>query len=343
MAAADEATTHQGDIWPITDIALRWGSVGEVDGDDPIFDAARAAYPDLDAWLARVRREGRLALLATERARLIGIAIVKITGETLKISTLAVAPPARGQGLGRRLVEEVVAYAERNGIGHIYATAYPDQALLRTFTSAGFAPDDLLASGELVYSRPFDRYGCVAVFHAYHRLPHATEPGLAIEEIRRRLVAEEIGEAIEAIEEGDLAHAMIELADVLYVSLGSAVSWAVPMASEPHRAPVAGPPAIRDAPGARRRLLAANGALDAALDRHDLDASVNAIRGILRTADDIAASFGLPIDPFFAEVARANLEKTATNLAGGKLSKPPGWRAPDADARLADLLMRRAA
>ena len=60
-----------------------------------------------------------------------------------------------------------------------------------------------------------------------HSTPHLTNPG--INAMRNRLIQEEFDEYKEAVESGDTAKAVKELADLLYVVLGTAVAQGLPL------------------------------------------------------------------------------------------------------------------
>lgn len=79
-------------------------------------------------------------------------------------------------------------------------------------------------------------------FHEKFNLPRADFPdlGTARERVLRGyLLDEEVGELLEALEEGDLAHIAREMADVLYIVYGSAVTMGIDLEDvfeEVHRA-----------------------------------------------------------------------------------------------------------
>ena len=65
-----------------------------------------------------------------------------------------------------------------------------------------------------------------------------TVPPLAVAELRKVLINEECDEALEAIDSGAIAHLAKELADIMYVVLGTAVSYGIdirPVWDEVHR------------------------------------------------------------------------------------------------------------
>ena len=70
-------------------------------------------------------------------------------------------------------------------------------------------------------------------FHLAFGLPIASRPTtdvpVALSDLRKRLLAEEAAELFEAIDEGDIEHIAAELADVLYVVYGTALTYGIPL------------------------------------------------------------------------------------------------------------------
>ena len=67
-----------------------------------------------------------------------------------------------------------------------------------------------------------------------------------------------------------------------------------------------------------------------AIDKGDLVGAIDGIVDLLYVTLGTAVAFGIDVAPFFAEVHRSNMAKTGGGLdAGGKVTKPPGWVAPD--------------
>ncbi|OYD26294.1 GNAT family N-acetyltransferase [Oceanimonas baumannii] len=68
------------------------------------------------------------------------------------ILSLAVAPAARGQGLGRKLLQAAVNELERQGCRHIKLTVLPDNPALHLYRSLGFTEvsreEDYFGPGE---------------------------------------------------------------------------------------------------------------------------------------------------------------------------------------------------
>ena len=76
-------------------------------------------------------------------------------------------------------------------------------------------------------SRLVDYEACVRAFHAKFGHPVGSSPGFRAAALRSRLIAEEAGELCAAIEAGDMVGAVDGLADLLYVTFGTAVAFGV--------------------------------------------------------------------------------------------------------------------
>jgi predicted HAD superfamily Cof-like phosphohydrolase len=83
----------------------------------------------------------------------------------------------------------------------------------------------------------------VTEFHRTFGLPVRSRPDIAIPgaeaALRMRLMTEELGEVSEAIDKQDIANLAGELADLVYVAIGTAVAYGIPfdaVFAEVHRA-----------------------------------------------------------------------------------------------------------
>ena len=82
---------------------------------------------------------GRL-WIAEEEDRTVGsIALVDAGPGSAQLRWFLVVPEARGTGLGRRLLEEALAYARQRGLSHIYLWSFSTlRDALRLYERAGF-------------------------------------------------------------------------------------------------------------------------------------------------------------------------------------------------------------
>jgi ribosomal-protein-alanine N-acetyltransferase len=69
-----------------------------------------------------------------------GFVLARVAGGEAEILTLAVAPPARGQGLGRALLQAAATHAAADGAENIFLEVGADNpAALALYASLGFA------------------------------------------------------------------------------------------------------------------------------------------------------------------------------------------------------------
>lgn len=185
---------------------------------------------------------------------------------------------------------------------------------------------------------PGDRQRAVERFHRELGLtvaPAGVEPAIRDPELRIALLREETDEVVEALQAGQLAGLGGELADLLYVTYGAAVTFGVAL-SDGEPLPLAGPPAIRDAAALAERLAASVRPALEAIARPDVQAAALGLAAIVPAVEEVAAACGLRVGPFFDAVQAANMAKVGGPIRDdGKRLKPPGWQPADLDAVLA--------
>lgn len=82
---------------------------------------------------------GRL-WIAEDGERIVGsIALLEAGAGVGQLRWFLVVPQTRGAGLGRRLLDETLAYARQRGLAHIYLWSFADlSSALRLYERAGF-------------------------------------------------------------------------------------------------------------------------------------------------------------------------------------------------------------
>jgi GNAT superfamily N-acetyltransferase len=82
---------------------------------------------------------GRLWIAESGERVLGSIALVDAEAGSGQLRWFLLVPEARGTGLGRRLLEEALAYARQRGLSHLFLWSFADLAdALRLYERAGF-------------------------------------------------------------------------------------------------------------------------------------------------------------------------------------------------------------
>lgn len=117
---------------------LRWTDLPE------LASLEAELFPD-DAWAQETwwaelaARPRRSYVVAVQHGRVIGYAGVDLGGEVADVMTMAVAPAARGSGLGRRLLDELVDRAEADHAAHLMLEVREDNGPARKlYETKGF-------------------------------------------------------------------------------------------------------------------------------------------------------------------------------------------------------------
>ena len=97
------------------------------------------AWAEATWWAELAGRPRRAYVVEEEAGQVLGYAGVDLGGEVADVMTMAVAPAARGRGLGRRLLDELVARARQDHAEHLMLEVRADNAVARSlYDSNGF-------------------------------------------------------------------------------------------------------------------------------------------------------------------------------------------------------------
>lgn len=144
---------------------VEWRRCHELDPEDPIFISIREDYPEFDAWFSRCRQEHREAVVVPQEGsrKLAALCIVKpedsgefgLPPRRLKLCTLKVAEPARGQRLGELILKTMLLEGERRGSSGLWLSAFEHHVeLLELLRDLGFQDrGEKTPAGELVLFR----------------------------------------------------------------------------------------------------------------------------------------------------------------------------------------------
>jgi predicted HAD superfamily Cof-like phosphohydrolase len=163
-----------------------------------------------------------------------------------------------------------------------------------------------------------------------HDHPPAEPVPIAVGVLRLRLIAEEYGETCVALHEGNLIEAADGLADLLYVVLGTAVSYGVPVMDgfetregvhlalpDQHdivRFIQAGAALVHDVAVGLRGVTVCQcgdpGCGGKVVKAKDYDDLQEILQRSANTIWTVSAKWGIPLEEIFGEVHRANMTKT---------------------------------
>ncbi|ERG63878.1 hypothetical protein L332_05250 [Agrococcus pavilionensis RW1] len=111
---------------------------------DAIMALERASFGP-SAWEAETMRAeiasewGRYLAAVDAEGRLVGYAGLRAVGVEGDVQTIAVAADARGRGIGRALLAELLAEAERRGVQELFLEVRADNPVARgLYESVGF-------------------------------------------------------------------------------------------------------------------------------------------------------------------------------------------------------------
>lgn len=175
----------------------------------------------------------------------------------------------------------------------------------------------------------FEAYDAVKEFHL--KFGHHVYNGLPCPQgtrlLRVRLLLEELGELACAIHEGDRVLVADALTDLLYVTVGAAVSCLDGELSDLWEIPTR----IMFEPRSIRSLVQAVGQLVSDLELgHDWDVLSSSLNLVWYYLAALALAHDVPLRACFFEVHRSNMTKTVIDTTGGKKGsvKGPGYEPP---------------
>lgn len=114
-----------------------WDVVAAAELEAELFGAT-AWSPEV-FWSELARPESRCYTTACDGGRLVGYAGVLMTGAQADVQTVAVAPSARGCGLGGRLLDRLLGQAGRHGVRRVLLeVAAGNEAALALYGRHGF-------------------------------------------------------------------------------------------------------------------------------------------------------------------------------------------------------------
>ena len=118
---------------------MTWRDIPALAALEPVL-FAEDAWSGQTWWAELAERPRRRYVVGERGGTVVGYAGIDCAGEVADVMTIAVAPPARGQGLGSSLMRWLVAQARRAGADYLMLEVRADNAAAqRLYAAAGFS------------------------------------------------------------------------------------------------------------------------------------------------------------------------------------------------------------
>lgn len=99
-------------------------------------------FPDpwsIDAFRSSIRAPATHVLVAEARGEILGYAVLFVAADEAELANIAVAPEARGAGVGGRLLDAMLVYAAAAGAQAVYLEVrVSNEVAQRLYARAGF-------------------------------------------------------------------------------------------------------------------------------------------------------------------------------------------------------------
>lgn len=141
-----------------TATTVRQGRSGDYPAVRTLLEASGLPLEGLDPALGS-------ALVAHSGGRLVGCVALESFGEAALLRSLAVAPEARGQGLGERLTADILALAAGAGVRDVYLLT---ETAADYFPRFGFSPRDRASAPPALQASAEFRTACPASARMLH-------------------------------------------------------------------------------------------------------------------------------------------------------------------------------
>lgn len=128
---------------------VRPASAGDVESVQQFWDECGLGRASADEMHALMTNASTAIFVAPEGNRVLGTAVASFDGWRAYVYHVAVAPSARGQGLGHQLMEEAERHLARRGARYVYVMVNQDNTEgLALIGATGYLPE-----GEIVLTK----------------------------------------------------------------------------------------------------------------------------------------------------------------------------------------------
>jgi ribosomal-protein-alanine N-acetyltransferase len=134
-----EKTVREAAVRETTVRKMTWRDIPALAALEPVL-FADDAWSEQTWWAELAGRPRRSYVVGERDGAVVGYAGVDSGGEVADVMTVAVAPTAQGQGLGRVLLDWIIAQSRRGGAQYLMLEVRADNlAAQRLYAQAGFA------------------------------------------------------------------------------------------------------------------------------------------------------------------------------------------------------------
>jgi ribosomal-protein-alanine N-acetyltransferase len=151
---------------------MAWRDIPALSALEPVL-FSDDAWSERTWWAELAGRPRRCYVIAEQSGTVVGYAGVDCGGEVADVMTIAVAPPAQGQGLGTVLLHWLIAEARRAGAEHLMLEVRADNlGAQQLYSAAGFA----VLTVRSRYYQPGDVDALIMRMHLWDPTEYPTNP-----------------------------------------------------------------------------------------------------------------------------------------------------------------------
>lgn len=170
-AALPEAAVPETSLRETTLREMTWRDIPALAALEPAL-FADDAWSERTWWAELAGRPRRSYVIGEQSGTVVGYAGVDCRGDVADVMTIAVSPPAQGQGLGAVLLHWLIAEARRAGAEHLMLEVRADNVVAqRLYAATGFA----MLSVRRKYYQPGDVDALIMRMHLWDMTEDATE------------------------------------------------------------------------------------------------------------------------------------------------------------------------
>jgi len=178
-AALPEVASPEAPLPETTLREMTWRDIPDLSALEPVL-FADDAWSEQTWWAELAGRPRRSYVIGEQSGTVVGYAGVDCGGEVADVMTIAVAPAARGQGLGTVLLHWLIAEAQRCGAEHLMLEVRADNVVAqRLYRATGFSTLSVRRN----YYQPGDVDAIIMRMHLWDTTEYPTESPSKAEDV----------------------------------------------------------------------------------------------------------------------------------------------------------------